>query len=293
MTPPFGCARPRNLNLSNRPGRVVVVGNEKGGSGKSTIAMHLAVALLGEGFRVGTIDLDARQGTLTRFVDNRNAQAARGVTLRVPQHAAVHHSKAEDLRAAEAEDRAAFETVLGSLQERCDFVVIDTPGSDSYLSRLGHSHADVIVTPLNDSFIDLDILARVNGESMEIERPSHYSELLWDQKKQRALRDRRSIDWIVLRNRLSHLDARNKRQMGRILEKLSQRLGFRMAAGFSERVVFRELFLKGLTLLDVKDAGVEMTMSHVAARAELRTLLDALGLSRPEPATGQEGAASS
>ncbi|MCX7355724.1 MAG: AAA family ATPase [Alphaproteobacteria bacterium] len=279
--------------MSNRPGRVVVVGNEKGGSGKSTVAMHLAVALLGDGFRVGTIDLDARQGTLTRFVDNRKAHGGRGVTLSVPQHTAVHRSKADDLRAAEAEDRAAFEAALASLQEHCDFVVIDTPGSDSYLSRLGHSHADVIVTPLNDSFIDLDILARVNGESMEIERPSHYSELLWEQKKQRALRDRRSIDWIVLRNRLSHLDARNKRQMGRILEKLSQRLGFRMAAGFSERVVFRELFLKGLTLLDVKDAGVEMTMSHVAARAELRTLLDALGLSRPEATAGQEGPASS
>ncbi|MHB1220055.1 MAG: division plane positioning ATPase MipZ [Alphaproteobacteria bacterium] len=279
--------------MSNRPGRVVVVGNEKGGSGKSTIAMHLAVALLGEGFRVGTIDLDARQGTLTRFIDNRKAQAARGVTLAVPSHAAVHRSKAEGSRTAEAEDRTAFEVALGSLSEQCDFVVIDTPGSDSYLSRLGHSHADVIVTPLNDSFIDLDILARVNGESMEIERPSHYSELLWDQKKQRALRDRRSIDWIVLRNRLSHVDARNKRQMGLILEKLSQRLGFRMAAGFSERVVFRELFLKGLTLLDVKDAGVEMTMSHVAARAELRTLLDALGLGRPETPASQEGAASS
>ena len=270
-----------------------MVGNEKGGSGKSTIAMHLAVALLGEGFRVGTMDLDARQGTLSRFVDNRKAQVARGVALAVPQHVAVHRSKAEDLRAADAEDRAAFEAALGGLQQQCDFVVIDTPGSDSFLSRLGHSHADVIVTPLNDSFIDLDILARVNGESMEIERPSHYSELLWDQKKQRAMRDRRSIDWIVLRNRLSHLDARNKRQMAAILEKLSQRLGFRMAAGFSERVVFRELFLKGLTLLDVKDAGVEMTMSHVAARAELRTLLDALGLSRPEAAAGQEGAASS
>lgn len=266
--------------MSTRPGRVVVVGNEKGGSGKSTIAMHLAVALLGEGFRVGTIDLDARQGTLSRFVDNRRAQLARGVHLSMPEHVAIHPSKAEDRRAAEAEDRVAFEAALGGLLERCDFVVIDTPGSDSYLSRLGHSHGDVIVTPLNDSFIDLDILARVNGESMAIERPSHYSELLWEQKKQRAMRDRRSIDWIVLRNRLSHLDARNKRQMGAVLEKLSRRLGFRMAAGFSERVVFRELFLKGLTLLDVKDAGVEMTMSHVAARAELRALLDALGLGR-------------
>jgi hypothetical protein len=38
---------------------------------------------------------------------------------------------------------------------------------------------------------------------------------------------------------------------------------------------------------------VEMTMSHVAARAELRTLLDALGLSRPETPAGRERAASS
>src|SRR5207245_10765021 len=66
------------------PGRahVLVIGNEKGGSGKSTTAMHIVVSLLGDGGRVATIDLDARQGTLPRYVDNRIAYAKRkGIDL--------------------------------------------------------------------------------------------------------------------------------------------------------------------------------------------------------------------
>lgn len=260
--------------------RVVVVGNEKGGSGKSTIAMHLAVALLKSGKRVATLDLDARQGTLSRFVDNRRRAAERAPGLLLPEHAIVERSAAGDRDMAEMDERARFTAALDSARARHDFVVIDTPGSDTYLSQLAHSHADVIVTPINDSFIDLDVIALVDGESLEILRPSHYAVLVWEQKKQRAKRDRRAIDWIVLRNRLSHLDARNKRQIGQVLGKLARRLGFRLAGGFSERVVFRELFLKGLTLLDVREpgAGIELNMSHVAARAELAELMTALGL---------------
>ena len=260
--------------------RVVVVGNEKGGSGKSTIAMHLAVALLKSGKRVATLDLDARQGTLSRFVDNRRRAAERAPGLLLPEHGIVERSAAGDRDMAEMDERARFAGALDAARARHDFVVIDTPGSDTFLSQLAHSHADVIVTPINDSFIDLDVIALVDGESLEILRPSHYAVLVWEQKKQRAKRDRRAIDWIVLRNRLSHLDARNKRQIGQVLAKLARRLGFRIAGGFSERVVFRELFLKGLTLLDVREpgAGVDLNMSHVAARAELADLLAALGL---------------
>ena len=270
------------MNASpSAPARVIVVGNEKGGSGKSTIAMHLVVALMRGGLGVATLDLDARQGTLSRFIDNRRRTAeAKNLALPIPSHEAVERSSARDAEMAEMDEQARFRAALGRASEGRHFVVIDTPGNDTFLSQLAHSHADVVVTPLNDSFIDLDVLAMVDGETMEVRRPSHYAVLVWEQKKQRAKRDRRSVDWIVLRNRLSHVDARNKRLVGDVLDALSRRLGFRVVGGFSERVVFRELFLKGLTLLDLKEEGlgVQMSMSHVAARAELQALLEALGL---------------
>jgi chromosome partitioning protein len=146
------------------------------------------------------------------------------------------------------------------------------------LSRLAHSYADTIITPINDSFIDLDVLAKINSKDMQIEKPSIYSQLVWEQKMQRAKRDKQSINWVVVRNRLSHLDAKNKRNIADVLEKLSKRIAFKIAHGFSERVVFRELFLQGLTLLDLKSAGYSFNMSHVAARQELRDFLNSLNI---------------
>ena len=55
--------------------RVIVVGNEKGGSGKSTVAMHIAVGLMKSHQRVATIDLDSRQKTFTHYIENRHAWA--------------------------------------------------------------------------------------------------------------------------------------------------------------------------------------------------------------------------
>jgi chromosome partitioning protein len=182
----------------------------------------------------------------------------------------------------EAADLARLNEALAALSGH-DVVVIDTPGSDHYLSRAGHSHADTLVTPLNDSLIDLDVLAKVDPATLRIEKPSHYSEMVWETMKQRAMRgERRPIDWIVLRNRLSTLDARNKRDMEKLLADLSKRIRFRLAPGLSERVIYRELFLDGLTLIDLQRSlpGVEMRMSHVAARQELRALVDAVGLAR-------------
>ena len=168
----------------------------------------------------------------------------------------------------------------------CDFIVIDTPGSDNSLSRLGHARADTLITPLNDSFLDLDLLARIDREGKRVIGPSLYSEMAWEQKKRRAMADGGSIDWIVMRNRLGHTEARNKRDIGLLLEALSKRIGFRLAPGFSERVIFRELFPRGLTLLDLKEAGIgiSLTMSHVAARQEVRELLAVIGLGAAAPA---------
>lgn len=253
----------------------IVVGNEKGGTGKSTTAMHVTVSLLKQGRSVGVIDLDARQGTLSRYIGNRASTAARrGIRLPLPESASVMLT--DDAEA----DRKKLMSVLANFAPRLDFVVMDCPGHDSPLSRLAHNFADTLITPLNDSFVDLDNLADVAPDTFEVRKPSRYAEIVWEERKRRMLRDRGSVDWIVLRNRLSQLDARNKRRVGEVLDSLKERIGFRVAPGLSERVIYRELFLDGLTLLDVMDAdsGVETNMSHVAARQELRALMDALQL---------------
>jgi chromosome partitioning protein len=276
---------PRQLGRAH----VLVIGNEKGGSGKSTTALHIAVSLLRDGERVATIDLDARQGTFGRYLENRAAYAARkGVELPMPVHAAVQLSTLAERGEAQADERARLEAALERVIGECDFVVIDTPGSDTYLSRLAHTWADTLLTPLNDSFIDLDLLARVDPDTLKVVRPSIYAEAVWKQRQVRAVQGGRPVDWIVMRNRLSSLAARNKRDMGNVLEALSRRIGFRVAAGLSERVIYKELFLSGLTLLDLKRGGgaqggegaPALTLSHVAARQEVRDLVSALNLPR-------------
>jgi chromosome partitioning protein len=274
------------------PGRahVLVIGNEKGGSGKSTTALHIAVTLLNDGARVATLDLDARQGTLGRYIENRAAYAKRkGVELPMPIHAAVPLSTLPDRTEAQADERARLEAALEQVIDTVDFVVIDTPGSDTYLSRLAHTWADTLLTPLNDSFIDLDLLARIDPDSLKIVRPSIYAEAVWKQRQLRAVQGGRPVDWVVMRNRLSSLAARNKRDMASVIEALAKRIGFRTAAGLSERVIYKELFLNGLTLLDLKrggpkggKAGPSLTLSHVAARQEVRDLVAALNLPRRE-----------
>jgi chromosome partitioning protein len=259
--------------------QVIVLGNEKGGSGKSTAAMHVIVGLLRDGYRVGAIDLDARQATLTGYLAAREAfAAAKGVPLPVPAHAAVFRSERDSRADAEAEERERFAAALDGLSGSCDIVVIDCPGSDTYLSRLGHAHADTLVTPINDSFVDFAMLAKVDPDRHDIVQPSIYSEMVWEARKRRFARDRGRIDWIVMRNRLGASEARNKRDVGTTLDALAKRIGFRTVRGFGERVIFRELYLQGLTLMDVKEAGlgIHMGMSHVAARAEVRALIGAI-----------------
>jgi chromosome partitioning protein len=261
------------------PAHVIVVGNEKGGSGKSTAAMHLIVGLLRDGYRVGAIDLDARQATLTGYLAAREAFArAKGVALPVPAYAAVHRSDRDSRAEAEADETERFRAALDGLSKTCEIVVIDCPGSDTFLSRLGHAHADTLVTPINDSFVDFAMLAKVDPDRHDIVQPSIYSEMVWEARKRRFSRDRGKIDWIVMRNRLGASEARNKRDVGATLDALAKRIGFRTVRGFGERVIFRELYLQGLTLMDVKEAGlgISMGMSHVAARAEVRSLIGAI-----------------
>jgi chromosome partitioning protein len=283
---PSPAASVRVSGLTTAQRRTIALGNEKGGSGKSTTAMHLAVSLLKGGHTVGCIDLDARQATLSRYVENRRAFAAEsGLPLAVPEERLVQRSERDERAEAEAEEQAAFAAALSELSS-CTAIVIDTPGSDTYLSRLGHAQADVLITPLNDSFLDLDVLAHIDADRRRALAPSVYSQMVWEQRQWRARNGRTPIDWVVMRNRLSHVDARSKRDVARLLHQLAKRIGFRLAPGFGERVIFRELFPKGLTLLDLRErgAGVPLNMSHLAARQEVRELFRAVGLEEEETA---------
>lgn len=261
-----------------QPAHIIVFGNEKGGSGKSTSAMHVAVGLLRLGYTVGTIDLDARQGTLTRYMANRfDFISTTRQEMPCPVHMPIERSKATLLTEQEKQDREFLLMALEELRSSFDFIVIDTPGSDTYLSQLAHSYADTLVTPMNDSFIDLDVIARIQPTTKEILGPSVYTKMVYQQKAIKKGRDGSDLNWIVMRNRLSHIDAHNKRMMGELLDKLSREFGFTHVAGFGERVIFREMFLKGMTLLDLKEApDNSLTMSALAARQEVRQLLRAI-----------------
>ncbi|MEO0550148.1 MAG: division plane positioning ATPase MipZ [Pseudomonadota bacterium] len=256
--------------------RVIVVGNEKGGAGKSTVSVHLAIALMRMNKKVGVIDLDVRQRTLTRYLENRlRWMQSTGASLPMPEIIRVDASTERDLDLAEQEETERFETSLKRLKSVSDIVIVDAPGGDTYLSRIAHMSADTLITPLNDSFVDFDLLGDVNPQTLEVLRPSFYSEMIWNCRKAKARKSRQPIDWIVMRNRVSPLEARNKQKVGEALANLAKRIGFRLAPGLSERVIYRELFPAGLTLLDLTESGsnVSFTMSHVAARQELRDLV--------------------
>lgn len=250
---------------------VIVFANEKGGTGKSTTAVHVAIALAAKGAKVAAFDLDHRQRTMGRYFDNRAATIARtGSDLPMPVHA-TH----------DGENMATFNHLLDQLSEGADFLVIDTPGRDDRFARIAVTNADTLVTPMNDSFVDFDLIGKVDPDSFKVVSPSFYSELIWDQRKHRAKADGGTIDWVVLRNRMQHIEARNMKRVSDALDQLAKRVGFRVIPGLSERVIYREMFPQGLTMLDSREFGA-MGLAHVAARQELREMM--AGLALPEPA---------
>ncbi|MCF8474580.1 MAG: division plane positioning ATPase MipZ [Emcibacter sp.] len=259
---------------------IIVVGNEKGGSGKSTSAMHVTISLLEKGFTVVIIDLDARQKSLARYIENRKTYAEQHrLKLTIPDVHVLARSLEGTAIDMEQQDKTNFTLLLDELKGEYDYILVDCPGSDSHLSRQAHYVADTLITPINDSFVDLDMLAKVNPDTYKVEKVSLYSEMVWEARKERALKDRGTIDWIVMRNRTSALDAKNKRRVHDALKQLQTRISFRYVPGFGERVIYRELFPKGLTLIDFKNSNKDkMTMSHVAARQEIRKLMDDLKL---------------
>lgn len=266
----------------SRTAHVIVCGNEKGGSGKSTTAAHLAVALLKAGHAVATVDLDGRQLSLTRYLENRRRWARKtGVALPCPRHAHVPPARRETRSDAEGEEFRLLTDALAEFEPGHDFVVVDTPGSDTFLNRLAHRIADTLVTPMNDSFIDFDVLARIDPVSYETIEISQYAEAVREARRERRRTDSAILDWVVVRNRMASITSRNEQKVDNCLRNLSMQLGFRMAEGISERVIFREFFPIGLTAVDDFQEhvlGHKPSLSHLAARQEIRQLLAALRL---------------
>ena len=253
----------------------IVFANEKGGTGKSTTAVHTAVALAATGQRVAALDLDSRQRTMTRYLENRDATMRR-LEVELP------HARYEVL---EEHSDAGFAAAIARLSEDIDVIVVDTPGRDDDIARAAILRADTLVTPMNDSFVDLDLIGQVNPENYKVTKPSFYAELIWNSRTQRAKQTGKTVDWVVLRNRLQHVESHNLRRVGAALDELARRVGFRVIPGLGERVIYRELFPKGLTMLDLAQLG-EVGLGHITARQELREMIAGLGI--PEPGSEQK-----
>jgi chromosome partitioning protein len=260
---------------------VVVVGNHKGGCGKSTVSMHLIVSLLKEKRRVASFDLDLTQQTLTRYIENRSEWARlHHVALEVPDHYPLAEASVTAPH-PDATDAAVFTSTLAALPTGYDFVVIDTPSGENHLSLLAHALADTLITPINDSFVDLDVIGTMAPSSDFKPRRSRYSEMVAAAGERRGMVSSRPTDWVVVRNRLPRLMSRNQRQVAEMLEVMAPELGFRTVRGLSDRVIYREFFPVGLTAfdpLDEKRLGLRANLAHVMARSEVRELTQDLGL---------------
>ncbi|HEV7345325.1 MAG TPA: division plane positioning ATPase MipZ [Devosia sp.] len=281
--------------MARRGVHVIVVGNEKGGSGKSTTAFHLAIYLLYEGFRVASIDVDSRQQTMTHYVRNRR-EWARTRGLRIPHTTHFHLplSRGDSLRENHRAEFDLFRQAVAEVEHDADFLVIDTPGFDTNLTRLAHSLGDTLITPVNDSLIDLNVMARFDPVTGEPTEMSHYSRLVQRARSERMSIDGKTIDWVLVRNRISMLSSRNMRQVQTMLERVAMRLGCRVADGIAERVIFRSLFPTGMTVFDPLDddlLGGLPSMSHMSARQEYRSLVAALHLPTTEIAAARQAMA--
>jgi chromosome partitioning protein len=271
-----------------RSAHVIVVGNEKGGTGKSTLSIHISIALLKAGFRVATIDLDTRQRTLTRFFENRRSWAKSAQwDVELPYHHALDRGNSDNVRDNETMEFGAFAAAVAEVEHSYEFVVIDTPASDSYLMRLAHSLADTLISPVNDSFIDVDVFSRVHHDKTQRGQVAHYADLVLEARRKRRLVDHGLIDWVLVRNRMSSIQSNNARQIALSLSRMAMELQFRPAEGLHDRVIFRELFPIGLTALDPIEEAMRngsLSSSHLSARDEIGSLLSSLQL--PERGRG-------
>src|SRR5688572_19425182 len=200
---------------------IVVLANHKGGSGKSTLAMHILIALLRAGRRVGSIDLDHEQRSLTRYVENRMEWSNKNkIPLQIPNHRCVEGWGAKP--ESEGSRVSVLVGTLGLMERDHDLIIIDTAGGGGELNHFVHSLADTLVTPINDSFVDLDVI-----DSIRASAPARYTASVREALEARRAVTHRSTDWVVVRNRLSPLPSRNQRDVLKALSDISSKTGFR------------------------------------------------------------------
>jgi chromosome partitioning protein len=256
---------------------IIVLGNIKGGSGKSTLSMHIAIGLLRAGRRVATLDLDFDQQSLTRYVNNRRAFAAdKELILDIPTHYHFEEGSTGTKTHSSETLRLNFvSSAIAAAETDNDFIIIDTPSGVNKINLFAHALADTVITPINDSFLDLDVIVAPKETPKNIAR-TPYGETIRQAREARRLVTPRTTDWLVLRNRTSPLETRNERAIREAIEEAGQEAGFRTARGLTERVIYREFFPKGLTAFDSMEAsllGVQPALSHVLAREEVRQLI--------------------
>ena len=257
--------------------RVILIGNEKGGTGKSTLAMNFIVYMMKKGKKVASVDLDGAQGTLTNYIKNRVEFADKyRFRLDSPLHVSIAVDDMTDPYTAD-NNIGYFLRTMEEMAKKADVIVIDTPGSHNYMMPAAHACADTIVTPLNDSVIDLDVIARVDPDSFKVSGSGNYAQTIWRARQERAKTNKSNLGWFVVKNRFGNLKCRHENQVDSLLQVLSKRMGFNVLDGMKERAVYRELFLKGLTVLDLKpDTDTGFNMSHIAARQEIRAIVEAV-----------------
>ena len=257
-------------NIDNTKAHIIVIGNEKGGTGKSTIAMHLAIKLLQENFNIAVIDLDGRQGSLSKYINNRrNFCTKHKISLPSPVHYVFEPLPNES-------NRTEIKNLIKELSSKFDAVIIDTPGNKNYLFELAHQYPHTLITPIGDSLIDLSAIADIDPDTGEIIKAGHYAEFVWEVKKHLAAQGLPYLNWVVCGNKISPIRSHNKLSVFHKLDNLSKLYGFRFNEGLKDRVIYKELFLEGLTVLDLNHEELRrrMSMSHLAAKMELNSLIE-------------------
>lgn len=253
---------------------IITISNEKGGTGKSTISMHLAIKLMQEGFSVATFDLDGRQGSLSKYIENRHKYCENhNLILPTPTNIRV---TPEDNYYLIPQAREKLAKQIYEAATQYDALILDTPGTKNYLFEEAHKFCDTVITPISDSLMDLNVLADIDFESDKVRQPGHYANFIWDTKKYLAARGKSYLNWIVIGNKLSTYNSKNKANVFSYLEKIAKLYGFRFSHGLRDRVIYKELFLEGLTVLDMQEESLKMkmTISHLAAKREIKALAE-------------------
>ena len=253
--------------VSQRRGHIIVFANEKGGVGKSTTAFHTCIALCNAGESVAALDVDLRQLTLHRALWARQeSERDFGVSLPTPEQIMLVQQNENEL-----------ETKLQMARIHHSFIIIDVGGHDSPIARRAIFMADTIVTPVNDSFIDLDMLGRIDPRTGDLKILGNFARLVEHLKEPGVALRPKALDWVVLQNRSRNFATRNERKVLEALEKIAPVAGFRLVPGLRERVTYRELFPMGLTLFDL-EAIPGLGKLQPNAREEIWAMLRALNL---------------